>query len=91
MEVKCRIVEEVFYKRCDLCRLLLFHSTEEVPNNGGRVHYVIVSKIQWKPFWLATQLYPQNDWTEWQFCVNVCTHMQTGPIGVKRLQSMNVY
>ena len=23
----------------------------------------MVSKIQWKPFWLATQLYPQNEWT----------------------------
>ena len=22
----------------------------------------MLSKIQWKPFWLATQLYPQNDW-----------------------------
>ena len=30
---------------------------------GGRAHYVMVSKIQWKPFWLATQLDPQNDWT----------------------------
>ena len=29
------------------------------------MHYVMVSKIQWKPFWLATQLYPQNDWTGW--------------------------
>ena len=28
---------------------------------GG--HYVMVFKIQWKPFWLATQLYPYNDWT----------------------------
>ena len=34
------------------------------------VHYVMVSKFQWKPFWLATQLDPQNDWTVWQFCVN---------------------
>ena len=23
----------------------------------------MLSKIQWKPLWLATQLYPQNDWT----------------------------
>ena len=30
--------------------------------NGGRAHYIIESKVQWKPFWLATQLYPQNDW-----------------------------
>ena len=27
----------------------------------GCSHCVIVSKVQWKPFWLATQLYPQND------------------------------
>ena len=25
----------------------------------------MVSKIQWKPSWLATQLCPQNDWTGW--------------------------
>ena len=25
---------------------------------------------EWKPFWLATQLYPQNDWTGWQNGVN---------------------
>ena len=31
--------------------------------NRGCAHYVMVSKIQWKPFRLATQLYPQNDWT----------------------------
>ena len=22
--------------------------------NGGRAHYIIESKVQWKPFWLAT-------------------------------------
>ena len=37
---------------------------------GARAHYVMVFKIQWKPFWLAIQLYPQNDWTGWQFRVN---------------------
>ena len=26
----------------------------------------MVSKFQWKPFWLATQLYQQNDWAGWQ-------------------------
>ena len=58
VEVKCRIVEEVFYERCKLCRLLLFHSTEEVPNKGGRAHFVMASKIPRKPCWLA------NDWAE---------------------------
>ena len=26
----------------------------------------MVSKFQWKPFWLATQRDPQNDWTATQ-------------------------
>ena len=30
----------------------------------------MVSKIQWKPFWLATQWDPQNDWTATQNRVN---------------------
>ena len=37
---------------------------------GACVRYVMVSKTQWKPFWLANQLYPQNDWTGWQNGVN---------------------
>ena len=28
----------------------------------GRWLYIIESEGQWKPFWLATQQYPQNDW-----------------------------
>ena len=28
----------------------------------------LYQKYKWKPFWLATQLYPQNDWTGRQFC-----------------------
>ena len=37
-------------------------------------------QFQWKPFWLATKLYPQNDWTGWQFCVNydVCLKASLG-------------
>ena len=31
--------------------------------NGACAHYVMVSKFQWTPFWLATQRDPQNDWT----------------------------
>ena len=30
----------------------------------------MVSKFQWKPFWLATQRDPQNDWTATQSGVN---------------------
>ena len=52
--------------------------------NGDRVHYVMVSKIQWKPFWLATQLYPQNDWTGWQFLVSIGIGVcALAPLGLK--------
>ena len=46
--------------------------------SGACAHYVMVSKFQWQPFWLATQLDPQNDWTEWQNRVNydVCLRTQ---------------
>ena len=30
--------------------------------NEGCAQYAMVSKIQWKPFWLAAQLYPHNHW-----------------------------
>ena len=33
--------------------------------DGAGAHYVMVSKIQWKPFWFETQLYPQHDWTDY--------------------------
>ena len=39
-------------------------------DNGACAHCVMASKYQWKPFWLAAQLYPQNDWTGWQNRVN---------------------
>ena len=39
-------------------------------SNGACAHYVMVSKFQWKPFWLATQRDPQNDWTATQKRVN---------------------
>ena len=50
----------------------------------GRAHYVMVSKIQWKPFWLATQPYLQNDWTGWQNGVNddVCVHAPSSGLTV---------
>ena len=35
--------------------------------NGVRLHFVIVSTSQWKPFCLATQLYAQNNMPGWQF------------------------
>ena len=39
------------------------------------MQYVVVSKSQWKPFWLTTHLYAQNDWTGWHFRVSydICT------------------
>ena len=42
----------------------------KLENNGACAHYVMVSKFQWKPFWLATQRDPQNDWTATQNGVN---------------------
>ena len=57
----------------------------EWPGKRGRAHYFMVSKLQCKPFWLATlqailackhashfglQLCPQNDWTGWQIHLN---------------------
>ena len=36
----------------------------------GSVHYVMLSKSQRKPFWLANWLYPQSDWAGWQIHVN---------------------
>ena len=38
--------------------------------DGACAHYVMVSKFQWKPFWLATQRDPENDWTATQNRVN---------------------
>ena len=46
-------IEENFKENC-------LHQLEF--DNGDRAHYIIESKVQWKPFWLATQQYPQNDW-----------------------------
>ena len=58
-------------------RIDVFESQE----NGACTHYVMVSKInQWKPFWLATQLKPQNDWTGWQFRMSYDVFFCTGPI-----------
>ena len=37
---------------------------------GACAHYVMVTKFQWKPFWLATQRDPENDWTATQTRVN---------------------
>ena len=48
----------------------MHNETEYIAKKWGRAHHVIVSKIQWKPFWLAIQLYPQIDWTGWQNGVN---------------------
>ena len=37
---------------------------------GACARYVMVSKFQWKPFWLATQRDPQKYWTATQNRVN---------------------
>ena len=38
-----------------------------------------ISKFQWKPFWLATQLYLQNDWlgANCSVCYGVCAQAQS--------------
>ena len=45
--------------------------------DGACAHYVMVSKFQWKSFWLATQRDPQNDWTATQNGVNYDVFAQT--------------
>ena len=39
----------------------------------GHVHHIMASKIQWKPFWLATQLYPPVS-TSWLACAMLCAY-----------------
>ena len=45
-------------------------TNENTISNGACAHNVMVSKFQWKPFWLATQRDSQNDWTATQNRVN---------------------
>ena len=45
----------------------------------------MVSGSQRKPFWLVTQLHPQNDWTGWQNGMSHDTH--TGPIWIPETAS----
>ena len=54
---------------------------ENLLANGACAHYVMVSKFQWKPFWLATQRDPQNDWTATQNGVNYDVFTQA-PLGM---------
>ena len=44
--------------------------------NGACAHYLMVSWTQRKPFWLATQLCSQNDWTGWQNGVSRTSPME---------------
>ena len=53
---------------------------------GAWVHYVMVSKFQWKPFWLATQRDPQNDWTATQNRVNYDVFAQV-PLSLSKFVS----
>ena len=54
--------------------------------NGGRAYYIIESKVQWKPFWLATQQYPQNDWLGGNFPYTM-TYAHGPPLYLKDLLS----
>ena len=49
-------------------------------NDGACAHYVMVSKFQWQPFWLATQRDAQNDWTATQNRVNYCKVTNFRPV-----------
>ena len=51
--------------------------------DGACVHYVMVSKFQWKPFWLATQRDQKNDWTATKNCANYDIFAQ-GPFAARR-------
>ena len=58
---------------------------------GLGVHYVMVSKFQWKPFWLATQRDPQNDWTATKNRVNYDVFAQAPFDEIKPLVSIQDY
>ena len=49
-------------------------SVRSSPDDGASAHSVMVMKIPWKPFWLATQLSATHDWAGWQRCVNYMTY-----------------
>ena len=48
----------------------------------GRAYFIMVSKTQWKPFWLANKLYPQNDWLGCNFVWRMCTGPIAGCVSV---------
>ena len=76
MEIIAYVIERTGAKRSQIMRTVQSSQkrakslSKTALTNGGRAHYVMVSKIQWTPYWLATQLYPPNDWTGWQNGVN---------------------
>ena len=47
-------------------RLNCSQTRKQEGGGGGWGLYVLVPKVQGKPFGLATQLCEQNDWTRWQ-------------------------
>ena len=53
-----------------LMTMKLLNQKQKKKTDGACAHCVMVSKFQWKPFWLATQRDPQNDWTAIQNRVN---------------------
>ena len=59
------IFYEIFYcgfirtnNKC--CNSVVVGAILKKHGNGACPHYVMASKFQWKPFWLATQLYSQK-------------------------------
>ena len=52
-------------------------SGSSIDINEVHVHSVVVSRTQWKPFWLATKVCPQNDWAGWHIRVKYGVRTQT--------------
>ena len=65
-----RSIPTVFHRLLRMRVAFNFHHASICKSDGACAHYVMVSKFQWKPFWLATQRDPQNDWTATQNRVN---------------------
>ena len=51
---------------------------EDFSCNGGCVHYIIESKVQWKPFWLP--LSSIHGMTGWVAIARMLSRMRTAPI-----------
>ena len=67
--------------------------SSNIASDGACAHYVMVSKFQWKPCWLATHRDAQNDWNGWRNRVNynVFTRHRLGPIAQSWFFCLSLY